>query len=75
MMDWRFYADDIIESCATIRRFIAGMSYEAFVADGEDEPSPGVREARPPVALEGGRRAHRHHRNRLTSREASPVAA
>lgn len=31
--DWRLYADDIIESCAKIGRFIAGMSYKAFVAD------------------------------------------
>ena len=31
--DWRLYADDIIESCGKVRRFIAGMSYEAFVAD------------------------------------------
>jgi uncharacterized protein with HEPN domain len=31
--DWRLYADDIIESCGKIRRFIAGMTYEAFVAD------------------------------------------
>ncbi len=28
--DWRLYADDIIESCGKIRRFIAGMTYEAF---------------------------------------------
>jgi uncharacterized protein with HEPN domain len=31
--DWRLYADDIIESCGKIRRFIAGMTFEAFVAD------------------------------------------
>jgi uncharacterized protein with HEPN domain len=31
--DWRLYADDIVESCTKIRRFIVGMSYEAFVAD------------------------------------------
>lgn len=31
--DWRLYADDIIESCGKVRRFIAGMTYEAFVAD------------------------------------------
>ncbi len=31
--DWRLYADDIIESCAKVRRFVAGMTYEAFVAD------------------------------------------
>lgn len=31
--DWRLYADDIIESCGKIRRFIAGMTYEAFIAD------------------------------------------
>jgi uncharacterized protein with HEPN domain len=31
--DWRLYADDIIESCEKIRRFIAGMTFDAFVAD------------------------------------------
>jgi uncharacterized protein with HEPN domain len=31
--DWRLYADDIIESCGKIRRFVAGMTFEAFVAD------------------------------------------
>ena len=31
--DWRLYADDIIESCGRIRRFVAGMTFEAFVAD------------------------------------------
>ena len=31
--DWRLYADDIIESCGKVRRFVAGMTYEAFVAD------------------------------------------
>jgi uncharacterized protein with HEPN domain len=31
--DWRLYADDMVESCAKIRRFIAGMTYEGFVAD------------------------------------------
>jgi uncharacterized protein with HEPN domain len=31
--DWRLYADDIIESCGKIRRFIAGMTFETFVAD------------------------------------------
>jgi uncharacterized protein with HEPN domain len=29
----RDHADDIIESCGKIRRFIAGMTFEAFVAD------------------------------------------
>jgi uncharacterized protein with HEPN domain len=31
--DWRLFADDIIEACGKIRRYVAGMSYEAFVAD------------------------------------------
>ncbi len=31
--DWRLYADDILEACAKVRRFIAGMSFERFVAD------------------------------------------
>ncbi len=31
--DWRLYADDIIEACGKIRRFVAGMTYEAFEAD------------------------------------------
>lgn len=31
--DWRLYADDILAACDKIRRFVAGMSYEQFVAD------------------------------------------
>jgi uncharacterized protein with HEPN domain len=31
--DWRLYADDIIEACGKVRRFVAGMTYEAFLAD------------------------------------------
>jgi uncharacterized protein with HEPN domain len=31
--DWRLYADDIIEACGKVRRYVAGMTYEAFVAD------------------------------------------
>src|SRR6266478_7386060 len=31
--DWRLYCDDILESCEKIRRYVAGMTYEAFVAD------------------------------------------
>ena len=31
--DWRLYADDIVEACGKVRRFIGGMTYEAFVAD------------------------------------------
>jgi len=31
--DWRLYADDILEACSKIRRYIAGMSYEMFAAD------------------------------------------
>jgi uncharacterized protein with HEPN domain len=33
MRDWRLYAEDIIEACGKIRRFIQGMTPEAFVAD------------------------------------------
>lgn len=31
--DWRLYADDIIESCGKVRRYVAGMTFEAFAAD------------------------------------------
>jgi uncharacterized protein with HEPN domain len=31
--DWRLYADDIIESCCKIKRYIAGMTFDVFVAD------------------------------------------
>jgi uncharacterized protein with HEPN domain len=31
--DWRLYADDIIESCGKVRRYVAGMSYDTFLAD------------------------------------------
>ncbi len=31
--DWRLYADDIIEACEKVRRFVAGMTYDAFEAD------------------------------------------
>jgi uncharacterized protein with HEPN domain len=29
--DWRMYADDILDACSKIRRFVDGMTYEAFV--------------------------------------------
>jgi len=31
--DWRLYAEDIIEACEKVRRYIEGMTYEAFLAD------------------------------------------
>ncbi len=31
--DWRMYADDIVEACGKIRRFVEGMSYDSFVVD------------------------------------------
>ncbi len=31
--DWRLYADDIVEACEKVRRFIAGMSFESFASD------------------------------------------
>jgi uncharacterized protein with HEPN domain len=31
--DWRLYADDIIEACGKVRRFVAGMTYDTFAAD------------------------------------------
>lgn len=31
--DWRLYADDILEACGKVRRYIEGMSYEIFAAD------------------------------------------
>jgi uncharacterized protein with HEPN domain len=31
--DWRLFADDIIESCGKIRRFVAGMTFDTFVTD------------------------------------------
>ncbi len=31
--DWRLYADDIVSACTKIRRFVAGMTYEAFAVD------------------------------------------
>jgi len=31
--DWRLYADDIVEACAKIRRYVEGVSYDAFVVD------------------------------------------
>jgi len=31
--DWRLYAEDIIQACGKVRRYVAGMSYEAFAAD------------------------------------------
>lgn len=31
--DWRLYADDILDACAKIRRYVAGMDLEAFAAD------------------------------------------
>jgi len=31
--DWRFYAEDIVEACGKVRRYVAGMNFEAFMAD------------------------------------------
>ncbi len=31
--DWRLYADDIIQACGKVRRFVSGMTYDSFVAD------------------------------------------
>jgi uncharacterized protein with HEPN domain len=31
--DWRLYADDILEACGKIRRYVAGLTFEAFAAD------------------------------------------
>jgi uncharacterized protein with HEPN domain len=31
--DWRLYADDIIEACEKVRRFVAGMTYDTFATD------------------------------------------
>ncbi len=31
--DWRLHAEDIIEACGKVRRFVAGMTYDAFAAD------------------------------------------
>jgi uncharacterized protein with HEPN domain len=31
--DWRQYAEDILDACAKIRRFVDGMTFEAFVTD------------------------------------------
>jgi uncharacterized protein with HEPN domain len=30
---WQLYCDDILEACGKIRRYLAGMTYDAFVAD------------------------------------------
>lgn len=31
--DWRLYAEDIVEACGKVRRYVAGMTLEAFEAD------------------------------------------
>jgi len=31
--DWRLCADDIVDGCVKIRRFIAGIDHDGFVAD------------------------------------------
>jgi uncharacterized protein with HEPN domain len=31
--DWRLYAEDIVTACSKVRRFVAGMTFEAFAAD------------------------------------------
>jgi uncharacterized protein with HEPN domain len=37
--DWRLYADDIVEACAKIRRFIAEMNFEEFLVDEDHRPT------------------------------------
>lgn len=31
--NWRLYAEDILEACAKIRRYLAGRSFESFETD------------------------------------------
>jgi uncharacterized protein with HEPN domain len=31
--DWRLYAEDIIQACGKVRRFVAGMTYQSFAGD------------------------------------------
>jgi uncharacterized protein with HEPN domain len=31
--DWRLYAEDIVEACSRIKRYTAGLDYEAFARD------------------------------------------
>jgi uncharacterized protein with HEPN domain len=31
--DWRLYAEDLIEACGKVRRYVSGMTFEAFMAD------------------------------------------
>ncbi|WP_319578099.1 HepT-like ribonuclease domain-containing protein [uncultured Methanospirillum sp.] len=33
MRDWSLYADDILNACDTIEKYIAGLSYESFIED------------------------------------------
>jgi len=30
---WRLYAEDIIQACNKVRRYVAGMSFESFAGD------------------------------------------
>ncbi len=36
--DWRLYADDIIEACGKVRRYVAGMTYDVFAHPPERGP-------------------------------------
>jgi uncharacterized protein with HEPN domain len=31
--NWRLYAEDIVEACGKVRRYLAGKSFESFEAD------------------------------------------
>lgn len=31
--DWRLYAEDIIEACGKVGRYVSGMTFESFEAD------------------------------------------
>jgi uncharacterized protein with HEPN domain len=31
--DWRLYAEDIVEACGKVGRYVAGMTFEAVEAD------------------------------------------
>ena len=31
--DWRVHGDTIVEACGKIRRYMAGMTFDAFLAD------------------------------------------
>jgi hypothetical protein len=64
--DWRLYADDILDACGKIRRYVAGMTYDGFAADDRtrDAVIRNIEKSERPRSGSPMRLSHLHPRSR-----------